>query len=78
MFSNGAHNGRISHVYFLNSRRAFQVLLVGSSIVPLFNGTLIAMLGVELFVSADQARSDFAAQVRVYAIWLTSMLFLCL
>lgn len=63
---------------FLTSRRAFQVLLVASNLVPLFTGTLVAINGVELFVSTEHAGPEFAAQVRVYAIWFTGMFFLCL
>lgn len=63
---------------FLKNRRAFQVLLVGSNVVPLITGTLVAILGVGVFVPTDQAGPEFAAQVRVYAIWFTAMFFLCL
>ncbi|MEM7718464.1 MAG: DUF4345 family protein [Pseudomonadota bacterium] len=61
----------------LKSRRAFQIVLIGSNLVPLFTGTLVTVMGVALFVPTDVAGVDFAAQVRVYAIWFTGIFFLC-
>jgi len=36
------------------------------------------IMGVGLFVPPEQAGTDFAAQVRVYAIWFTGVFFMCL
>lgn len=62
----------------LKNRRVFQVVLVGSNLVPLVTGLLVTVLGVGLFVPLDQVGADFAAQVRVYAIWFTGIFFLFL
>ena len=59
-------------------KRAFQIVLVLSNIVPLVTGTLVALSGAAFFFPAEAVSTDFAAQVRVYAIWFTAVFFLCI
>lgn len=60
----------------LKSKRTFQIVLVGSNLVPLMTGVLVAFFGVSVFVPSGDVSADFAAQVRVYAIWFTGVFFL--
>lgn len=57
-------------------KRLFQVVLIGSNLVPLGTGVLAALTGAALFVSAEEITTDFNAQVRVYGIWFTAIFFL--
>lgn len=61
----------------LRTKRMFQIVLVVSNLVPLITGLLVAVFGVSLFVPLEHVEVDFAAQVRVYAIWFTGVFFLC-
>jgi len=58
-------------------KRAFQIVLVFSNLVPLITGTLVALNGASFFFPGQVVATDFAAQVRVYAIWFTAVFFLC-
>ena len=57
-------------------KRLFQVVLIGSNLVPLGTGILAALTGAALFVSTEGITTDFNAQVRVYGIWFTGIFFL--
>lgn len=59
-------------------KRAFQIVLVVSNLVPLMTGILVSIVGVSLFAPIDAIDPSFAAQVRVYAIWFTAIFFLSL
>jgi len=58
--------------------RLFQIVLVGSNIVPLLTGLLAAFTGAALFVPGEQIATDFDAQVRVYGIWFSGIFWLSL
>lgn len=57
-------------------RRLFQIVLVGSNLVPLILGIAVAINGVSFLLPDQQVGADIAAQIRVYAIWFTGIFFL--
>ena len=58
--------------------RLFQIVLVGSNLIPLATGLLAVAMGASLFVSDEHITTDFDAQIRVYGIWFTANFALCL
>ena len=57
-------------------KRAFQIVLVVSNLVPLLMGIAVAINGASFFVPAEVITASFEAQIRVYAIWFTGIFFL--
>lgn len=57
-------------------KKAFQITLVVSNMVPLLTGILALTSGASLFVSDDVITADFDAQIRVYGVWFTAIFFL--
>lgn len=57
-------------------KRAFQVVLVASNLVPLLLGVAVAINGVTFLIPDQQIETSIAAQIRVYAIWFTGIFFL--
>ncbi|MEM9105247.1 MAG: DUF4345 domain-containing protein [Pseudomonadota bacterium] len=57
-------------------KRAFQIVLVVSNLVPLLLGIAVAINGAAFFVPINVIDASFEAQIRVYAIWFTGIFFL--
>lgn len=57
-------------------KRAFQIVLVVSNLVPLILGVAVAINGASFLLPDQLVDTSAAAQIRVYAIWFTAIFFL--